>query len=77
MNTDDDRFTDWESFVAYAKNNKVTVANVSHKGSMELRGEVNTCLFDGHTTAHQYIYIYSMYYIYIQSVCYICRHICI
>lgn len=36
MNADDDRFSDWQSFVAYAKNNEVKVANVSHKGSMEL-----------------------------------------
>lgn len=33
---DETRFKDWDSFVAYAKNNKVTMANVSHKGSMEL-----------------------------------------
>lgn len=33
---DETRFKDWDSFVEYAKNNKVTMANVSHKGSMEL-----------------------------------------
>ena len=34
---DDERFNDWESFVAHAKANpgKVTVANVGNKGSME------------------------------------------
>jgi len=36
INADETRFTDWDSFVAYAKNNQVTMANVSHKGSMEL-----------------------------------------
>ncbi|MGI9451097.1 MAG: tripartite tricarboxylate transporter substrate binding protein [Geminicoccaceae bacterium] len=32
---DDDRFSDWESFVAYAKDNQVSVANVGNIGSME------------------------------------------
>lgn len=36
IHADETRFTDWDSFVAYAKKNKVTMANVSHKGSMEL-----------------------------------------
>jgi len=36
INADETRFTDWDSFVAYAKTNQVTMANVSHKGSMEL-----------------------------------------
>lgn len=36
IHADETRFTDWDSFVAYAKENKVTMANISHKGSMEL-----------------------------------------
>ena len=32
---DDDRFSDWESFVAYAKDNQISVANVGNIGSME------------------------------------------
>jgi tripartite-type tricarboxylate transporter receptor subunit TctC len=32
---DDDRFSDWDSFVDYAKENQVTVANVGNLGSME------------------------------------------
>ncbi|MGI9493024.1 MAG: tripartite tricarboxylate transporter substrate binding protein [Geminicoccaceae bacterium] len=32
---DDDRFSDWDSFVAYAKDNQVSVANVGNIGSME------------------------------------------
>lgn len=36
IHADETRFTDWDSFVAYAKKNQVTMANVSHKGSMEL-----------------------------------------
>lgn len=32
---DDDRFSDWESFVAYAKDNEVSIANVGNLGSME------------------------------------------
>ena len=32
---DDDRFSDWDSFVAYAKDNTVKVANVGNLGSME------------------------------------------
>lgn len=32
---DDDRFSDWESFVAYAKENDVSIANVGNIGSME------------------------------------------
>ncbi len=32
---DDDRFSDWESFVAYAKDNQVSIANVGNLGSME------------------------------------------
>lgn len=34
---DDDRFSDWESFLAYAKDNpgEVTIANVGNVGSME------------------------------------------
>lgn len=36
INADETRFHDWDSFVAYAKKNKATMANVSHKGSMEL-----------------------------------------
>jgi tripartite-type tricarboxylate transporter receptor subunit TctC len=32
---DEDRFNDWESFVAYAKDNQVSVANVGNVGSME------------------------------------------
>lgn len=36
INAEETRFTDWDSFVAYAKKNNVTMANVSHKGSMEL-----------------------------------------
>lgn len=36
IHADETRFHDWNSFVAYAKKNKVTMANVSHKGSMEL-----------------------------------------
>lgn len=36
IHADETRFNDWESFVEYAKSNKATMANVSHKGSMEL-----------------------------------------
>lgn len=36
INAEETRFTDWDSFVAYAKNNTVTMANINHKGSMEL-----------------------------------------
>lgn len=36
IHADETRFDDWDSFVAYAKSNKATMANVSHKGSMEL-----------------------------------------
>ena len=32
---DEDRFNDWDSFVAYAKDNQVSVANVGNVGSME------------------------------------------
>ena len=32
---DDDRFSDWESFLAYAKENEVTLANLGNAGSME------------------------------------------
>ncbi len=32
---DDERFSDWESFVAYAKDNEVSIANVGNLGSME------------------------------------------
>lgn len=32
---DDERFSDWESFVAYAKENEVSIANVGNLGSME------------------------------------------
>ncbi len=32
---DDDRFSDWESFLAYAKDNEVTLANLGNAGSME------------------------------------------
>lgn len=36
INANDSRFHDWDSFIAYAKENKVTMANISHQGSMEL-----------------------------------------
>ncbi len=32
---EDDRFTDWDSFVAYAKDNQASIANVGNLGSME------------------------------------------
>ena len=32
---DDERFTDWESFLAYAKENEVALANLGNAGSME------------------------------------------
>ena len=32
---DDDRFSDWDSFLAYAKDNEVTLANLGNAGSME------------------------------------------
>jgi tripartite-type tricarboxylate transporter receptor subunit TctC len=32
---DDERFSDWASFVAYAKDNQVSIANVGNLGSME------------------------------------------
>lgn len=37
IRTDDDRFNDWESFLAYAKQKekRVAIANVSYDGSME------------------------------------------
>lgn len=36
IHADETRFHDWDSFVAYAKTHRVTMANVSHKGSLEL-----------------------------------------
>ena len=36
IHADETRFHDWDSFVEYAKNNKATMANISHTGSMEL-----------------------------------------
>ncbi|MDH3694148.1 MAG: tripartite tricarboxylate transporter substrate-binding protein [Gammaproteobacteria bacterium] len=35
IRSDEDRYTDWESFVAWAKDNEGTIANVSREGSME------------------------------------------
>ncbi len=37
IRSDEDRFTDWDSFVAYAKaqDGRMTIANVSREGSME------------------------------------------
>jgi len=35
IRSDEDRYTDWESFVAWAKANDGTIANVSREGSME------------------------------------------
>jgi len=32
---DDERFSDWESFVAFAKDNELSIANVGNIGSME------------------------------------------
>ena len=36
IRSDEDRFTDWESFVAFAASNPVTMANLGKVGSMEL-----------------------------------------
>lgn len=36
INANETRFHDWDSFVEYAKKNKTMMANISHKGSMEL-----------------------------------------
>lgn len=36
INADETRFHDWDSFLEYAKKNKVTMGNISHQGSMEL-----------------------------------------
>ncbi len=35
IRSDEDRYTDWESFVEWAKANEGTIANVSREGSME------------------------------------------
>jgi len=35
IRADDDRFSDWESFVAYATENQASIANVGNIGSME------------------------------------------
>ena len=35
VRADDERFTDWDSFLAYAKDNQASIANVGNLGSME------------------------------------------
>lgn len=35
IRSNEDRYTDWESFIAWAKANEGTIANVSREGSME------------------------------------------